>query len=262
MDVEDLNLGGAEDLGLGAEMPGGEASGWTDPTPDPGEDPWGDPVLGSLDDGPVVGSPEEDSEEWVHQTTDYTCAVVSQEMILHEYGIEVSEEELMDVATEHGWLSPGGTSLEDMAQLLEYYGVESHMEESGDFEDLMRELAQGHKVIVAVDSGEIWGGDASDGDVDGADHAVVVTGIDMSDPDNPMVIVNDPGDPSGAGKAYPLEEFLDAWRDSDCRYVATDEPPPDVATGAYGANYDASAGMYMNSAFWMAMADRIRGRAS
>lgn len=57
---------------------------------------------------------------------------------------------------------------------------------------------QGHKVIVGVDSGELWDNkllgwwnDFFHGDT--PDHALVVAGIDMADPNNPMVILTDPG---------------------------------------------------------------------
>ena len=58
-----------------------------------------------------------------------------------------------------------------------------------------------------------------------ADHAVAVTGIDLSDPSNPMVILNESGSPDGAGVRYPLDRFMDAWDNSDCYYVATDGTP-------------------------------------
>jgi hypothetical protein len=46
-----------------------------------------------------------------------------------------------------------------------------------------------------------------------------VIGIDRSDPDNPMVILNVPGHPGGCGAMIPLEEFEDAWQDSNCFLV-------------------------------------------
>jgi hypothetical protein len=39
---------------------------------------------------PIVGTPGSDAHDWVHQTTDFTCDVVSQEMILHEFGMNVT----------------------------------------------------------------------------------------------------------------------------------------------------------------------------
>ena len=54
---------------------------------------------------------------------------------------------------------------------------------------------------------------------------MVVTGIDTSDPENVKVIITDPGT-GDVAKEYPLDQFMDAWHDSNCFYVATDEPAP------------------------------------
>ena len=112
-------------------------------------------------------------------------------------------------------------------------------------EELMAELAQGHKVIVGVDSGEAWRTDFPLEDFFGqsADHAIWVTGVDMTDPGHPKVIVNDSGDPSGAGKAYDLALFKDAWQDSGFFYVATNDAAPDMAfTSTHGL--DSTQGAY------------------
>ena len=49
----------------------------------------------------------------------------------------------------------------------------------------------------------------------GANHAVEVIGIDYSDPEHPMVILNDSGPQNGCGEMVPLDQFLDAWQDGD-----------------------------------------------
>jgi hypothetical protein len=204
--------------------------------------------------GPVVGTPEADAKDWVPQTTAITCDVVSQEMILHEFGVNVSEAQLVYDAASHGWLTNGGTSPQDMAQLLEFHGVHTHANYDGGLDALMSELAQGHKVIVAVDSAELWNTTVPGMDwfsQHGADHAVVVTGLDMSNPSHPQVFINDPGDPHGAGKAYPLEQFCDAWNGSGNTFIATDSAPPHLAGHSiFGSNYHPETGMYMDKGFW------------
>jgi hypothetical protein len=203
----------------------------------------------------IVGAPGTDTPDWVHQTTPFTCDVVSQEMILHEFGINASEAQLTYDAASHGWLTDHGTSPQDMAQLLELHGVHTHTQYNGSLDALTSELAQGHKVIVAVDSGELWNSNLPLFDLfhsRGADHAIVVTGLDMSDPGHPKVFVNDPGDPHGAGKPYPLDQFLEAWSGSGNMYVATNAAPPHLADQAiFGANYHPESGMYMDQGFWM-----------
>jgi len=204
--------------------------------------------------GAVFGTPGEDTGRWVQQTTPFTCAVVSQEMILHMFGVNVSEAQLTYEAASHGWLTEGGTSMEHLSSLLEMHGVPCHMNATGSVDALISELARGHKVIIALDSGEMWNTDFPFEDFfspGGADHAVVLTGLDMSDPSHPKVFINDPGDPEGAGKAYPLEQFLDAWADSGCLYVATDNAPEGLASDSiFGANFNSASGMYVNAAFW------------
>ena len=121
--------------------------------------------------------------------------------------------------------------------------------------NLANQLAQGKRVIVSVDSGELWD-DSPFGKlfeatedalgIEGADHAVVVSGLDMSDPDNPMVTLTD----SGSGHAaisYPLDQFTDAWRDGHCTmWVTHDVPPsascPEMANFNYNLGHVESVG--------------------
>jgi hypothetical protein len=204
--------------------------------------------------GQVFGTPGEDSHNWVEQTTPFTCAVVSQEMILHAFGVNASETQLTYEATAHGWLTDGGTSMENMARLLDLHGVPSHTSYHGSVDALVSELAQGHKVMVAVDSGEMWKtGSPWEAlfQTHGADHAVVVTGLDMRDPNHPQVFLNDPGDPHGAGKAYALDQFANAWADGGNMYVATNIAPADLTQHSlFGANFNPASGMYMDRNFW------------
>lgn len=241
-----------DDCGLGEGL--GNLSGWLlDPSELGGwssEDvfsPWEQDVCG-------LGTPAQDAEIWQQQSTDFTCAVVSQQMILEEFGIEVSEAQLVYDAVTNGWLTDAGTSIGDLGSLLEHYGIDTHQGVGAGIESLMSELVQGHSVIAAVDADELWNPGSLFEDLfgaDGADHALVVTGLDLSDPDHPQVYVNDPGDPNGAGKAYPLEQFLDAWADSGNTYVATDEAPPGLAQhGVLGTQFDAESNMYMDESFW------------
>ena len=120
---------------------------------------------------------------------------------------------------------------------------------NADITDLARELQQGHGIIVGVNSGELWSQGIlaelrswlienlglDNAAFTQADHAVVVTGMDFSDPGNPLVILNDSGMPDGAGAAYPLDRFMDAWENSGFFYTATDVSlPPDQARGLGG----------------------------
>ena len=116
---------------------------------------------------------------------------------------------------------------EDVGVLLEEHDVHTHTLHGAHVFDLVNELAQGHKVIVGVDSGELWQDNWFDHyfEDNTADHALVVSAIDTSDPNDTRVILTDPGSGQPAAN-YSLEEFMDAWQDSNCFMVATDDAPP------------------------------------
>lgn len=182
----------------------------------------------------IAGNPEEDMDDWHMQRHQDTCAVVTQEFILDELtGHNFTEEELMRVAMANGWYTPGGgTTLENVGKLLENYGIDVERTTGNSMEDLENKLSHGEKIIVAVDSSEIWSDSPEEllddllSEVLGIpdqqpDHAVEVIGIDKSDPHNPVVILNDPGHPNGKGMRVSAEEFFGAWEDSDCYMVST-----------------------------------------
>lgn len=202
----------------------------------------------------IDGTPEIDAQHYDHQDLPFDCAVDAQRGIIEEFiGRHVSETEAVYVSVAHGWLSPGGTAPEDVGKLLDVYGIPNHRVDGASIENLALELYQGHKIIVGVSSGDLWDqGPLNNamhellealGLKSGADHAIWVTGIDSSDPNNIKVIVNDSGDPEGAGKAYPLDKFLDAWEDGDFFYVATDVAPPGQMIG-----FDYRLGHYIGPA--------------
>lgn len=193
---------------------------------------WDNDRVDPIDPSAVAGDPETDLRYWQPQTTAFTCAVMAQRGVIEAMtGENVSEAQLTYEATATGCLSDGGMSPYDVGQLLWNHGVANHPVVNASVADLVAELSLGHKVIVGVDAGELWGTDVALEDFFGqaADHAIWVTGVDETDPAHPKVLINDSGDPDGAGKAYDLDRFVDAWADSGFFYVATDQAPPDYA---------------------------------
>lgn len=166
-----------------------------------------------------------------------TCAIRSQQIILRDYGIDISQEKLIAIAEQNGWYHTGeGTSPEDVGKLLEIAGVECHQSEGNTVFDLVSELSQGHRIIVSVDSGELWAKTVHDRfmeiaedvfDGQSPDHALIVAGVEVN-PYNAYdvkVVLTDPG--TGQLRVeYRLDEFMDAWKDSNCFMVSTEEPAP------------------------------------
>jgi hypothetical protein len=181
----------------------------------------------------VDGDPADDMEHWHQQTHDDTCAIASQEFVLDSLtGMNFSEDALRQEAIEHGWYTPGGgTPLEHVGDLLEAHGIPTEREYECTLEQLADKLDHGQKVIVGVDSAEIWSPWNAHPDtplIDSfgipgqhADHAVEVIGIDRTDPAHPMVVLNDPGHPDGKGMMVTANDFMNAWSGSDYYAVST-----------------------------------------
>lgn len=191
-----------------------------------------DQTMSSLDDSSgVLGFPNQDEQFWHLQQHDDTCAIASQQFILDDIlGQHFSEEQLCQEAIANGWYTPGGgTPLADVGNLLEAHGVQVERQEGATIQDLVTSLEQGQHVIVAVNAEDIWYHGTPDDPLasypgipgQAADHAVEVIGLDTSDPNHPMVILNDPGTPDGQGESVPLNVFEAAWHASDDFMVST-----------------------------------------
>ncbi len=168
----------------------------------------------------IVGNPEAALDSW-HTQSGNTCAVVSQEGILESIlGQEFDEDELRELAEDNGWYN-NGTNAEDVGQLLEYYGIHTEHSSGNSIDDLRDSLEEGNQIIVLVDADELWSGENEEIFGPGMDmnHAVRVIGIDESNPESPMVIINDSGVANGQGVEIPLDNFMDSWKDSGCSMV-------------------------------------------
>lgn len=172
---------------------------------------------------------------YIQQQLPDTCAIKSQQIILNEFGVPATEQQLVDWSIENGLYDGNGTSPIDVGKALVAGGVPCTQKVDANMFDLTNELAQGHKVIIGVDSGELWNKGLVEwwedlfGDGEVADHALIVAGIDNSDPNNIQVILTDPGT-GDLCKSYPLDQFMDAWQDSGCFMVSTDVAPSEFAS--------------------------------
>lgn len=179
------------------------------------------------------------------QVYEDSCAIKSQQFILNDFGIPATEDQLVQYSYEQGWYQGdgSGTQMQDVGNLLEAAGIPCTRQADANVFNLVSELSQGHKVIVAVDADELYGKrflqwlyDFFGGET--PNHALVVTGIDTFDPNNIQVVVTDPGDGSYQ-KSYPLDQFMDAWADSSHYMVSTDIAIPAIIHGMENFNYEA-----------------------
>lgn len=173
----------------------------------------------------ISGDPAESMTYWECQGNTNRCALFSQKFVIEELSPNIDHidiEDFADIAKEQGWFSEDeGTTMLNMNNMLDYYGIDNEMSFHNTIDDLEDCLNNGGKVIVAIDANEIWYGEDNNifSPESGANHAVEVIGIDRTDPNNPMVILNDSGSPSGKGEMIPLDVFEGAWEDGNCQMI-------------------------------------------
>jgi hypothetical protein len=185
----------------------------------------------------------------IQQNHPDTCAIKAQQIILNEFNIPCTEDQLVKYSAEHGWYKGNGTAMSDVGKLLVDGGVPCTQQVNADAFDLVNELSQGHKIIVGVDANELWNNNSIRGKFSNwyndffhgntPNHAVIVAGIDTTDPNNIQVLVTDPGT-GEYHRAYPMDQFMDAWSDSNCFMVSTDVAAPQ--TLPLMANFDYAVG--------------------
>lgn len=189
---------------------------------------------------------------FVQQPDDHSCALRSQQIVLRDFGIDIPFKDLEQIALDNQIYTNEGTYTYDIGKVLQLAGVDMHQTIGNTVDDLINELAQGHRVIVSVDSHELWlnktiGEKLKNWFNDaighqGGNHALIVAGIEV-DPthiENNKVILTDPG--TGHLRIeYPMEQFKEAWGDSNCFMAATNNPAP--------YQYDAETGMEVPSNF-------------
>lgn len=189
---------------------------------------------------------------YIRQPDDHSCALRSQQIVLRDFGIDIPFNDLEKIALDAGVYTNQGTYTYDIGKVLEIAGVGMHQVPGSTIYDLANELIQGHRVIVSVDAHELWDNDSMKGKLknwvndvlgeQGGNHALIVAGIEVNPANHHdvKVVLTDPG----AGHLrveYPLDQFMDAWQDSNCFMAATDNAAP--------YQYDATTGMEVPSNF-------------
>ena len=217
-------------------------------------------IDGEPDNGPFVTDDQPDAgEEGVHgepradieyhqvQPGPVDCLPTSVAMAISEAtGTDVPAADVVALANEQGFMGEAGMAAEDAATLFEAYGLDAEVG-TGTVDDLRAALDAGDPVIVGIDAADLYTGDGGPFDQGmTSGHAVVITGIDDGPPG--VVYINDPGFPDGAGLEIPLDQFEDAWEDSDNTVVTATGGgevgatgvPADEGSGDEGGALDAA----------------------
>ena len=212
-----------------------------------GDNPLNLNIMASSSKSIIYGEAAENITDpvFVQQPDDHSCALRSQQLVLRDFGIDIPFNDLEQIALDNGVYTNEGTYTYDIGKVLQLAGIGMHQTVGNSVDDLINELVQGHRVIVSVDAHELWYNRTMGEKLlnwlndaighQGGNHALIVAGVEIDpyQPENSKVILTDPG----AGHLrieYPMEQFKDAWGDSNCFMAATNDPAPfqyDVATG-------------------------------
>lgn len=185
-------------------------------------------------EGLVLGTPEQ-CADFNHQQGDNpygflgTCGLVSCEDVLRQFGIEVTEGDVVRHAIEVGACfvdGPadicGGTTASDQAQILSDFGVPAHSEHLDSLEQLANCIEEGRGVIIEVNAGVLWNNPAAY-DFGQANHAIVATGV-VRDPESGDVLgffINDSGNGDSC-RFVETSTMQDMWMDTGGACVLTD----------------------------------------
>lgn len=170
----------------------------------------------------VIGDPEKDAENWHLQDAENSCAVCCQEFVAEQLlGEEFSEEQFSKVAEKNGWYDANtGTTLNDVGKILEACGLDVERTKGATLNDLAEDLREGNKLICAVSASVLDNPEFAKMPGTKADHAVQVIGIDVANPKDIKVILNDPGVSDGKGRIVSADTFMEAWNKGK-NYVAS-----------------------------------------
>ncbi len=156
----------------------------------------------------------------IKQDLPTSCAIRCQQIILRDYGIEVEEKDLREIAVHNGWYDESvGVYMRDNGKLLGCFGIEYHHSQYNNLLQIEKELAHGHRVMVNLNKAKLFGEIEKEGHHE-ACHAVVITQISKA---NGWLLVMDPAK-GDARQKHSIPTFVGAWRDSNNYMLATSKP--------------------------------------
>jgi hypothetical protein len=185
--------------------------------------------LGASTSSSEIGNPNEYEHYWFFQGKDGYCAPSSVTQVIEAqsghtiggYNTVVNEAHKLGIPFDPS----KGMNLQQAQQLLNAFGVQSHIEQPTSaqqaVDELAQDLQQGKSVILSVNADPIWYGTetSSDNPDGGPDHALVVTAINAQTGE---VTLSDPGSPDGNEEQVPYSTFMEAWEASGCEMLVSD----------------------------------------
>jgi hypothetical protein len=161
-----------------------------------------------------------------------TCGLVSCEDVLRQFGVDVTEADVVRHAARNGLCAvtddparSGGTTEAFQAHILNDAGIPAHFETGGSLSDLVRWVIEGRGIILEVNAGELWNSADAYGHGQ-ANHAIVVTGTAVDPHSGEMIgfYINDSGRgyPGDSGRFISVALMQRMWSNTGANAVITD----------------------------------------
>ena len=89
------------------------------------------------------------------ESGDNICSVQCEAYVLHRRDIAFDEKEILELAKQNRWLTPQGTPLHAIGQLLAHHGLMITRKYDATLEDIRKALALDNDVLAVVDSDKL-----------------------------------------------------------------------------------------------------------
>ncbi|MBR1763037.1 MAG: hypothetical protein IJ731_06690 [Eubacterium sp.] len=177
-------------------------------------------VTESTETNELFGTPNIDSAVWVKAENNCSDSLLCEQYVSELLtGSKISEQELCSIGYNNGYYhSEHGSTLNETGKYLESLDLEVTRENSLTVKDICESLENGEKVICAVSSIALFYPEICAMPGLSADCTVQVIGVDMTEPGEETVIVNNPSAEHRAVE-IPLKIFMEAWQKSGCYTV-------------------------------------------
>ena len=134
------------------------------------------------------------------------CSVLCEAFVLHRRDIPFEGSDLLNMAQKNHWLTPQGSPLHAVGQLLAHYDLMVTRRYDATIDDICKALSADNDVLVVVDSDKLYEG--REDREDAPNHTIIVLGIEQD-----HVRLFDPS-ASETNVIVPMRYFLCAWKES------------------------------------------------
>ena len=168
-----------------------------------------------------------------------TCGLVACEDILKQFGIKVTENDLVKFGIKnHFWddkkLPPesmGGTTVDQQLAILEHFGVKAISEKPLSMEELASRFESGKAVKISVSAERLWDQPVPPFARLQSNHAIIVTGVQRDAKTGKIdgFFINDSGnfdDGRGSGRFVDANKFKKMWVDVGGSAITTVQSVP------------------------------------